>query len=554
MSSAKEREILERQRLLASQLKPAVGVGVASTGSSSSSSVPVQKRRSAQVKNKNPISKPPRDSFQTTGEEEEDYVSSLQRQSSAPAKNQNQPPPQQQRPSLKRPASTKSSAAIIAAARLQAASGNRSSTAASAALHPDEAKPSPKVQRKNLSKPSSSSTGGNSSSLASLMKHVVGKDGTNNSNDDDDTSLFQTHHPDDFWKNLRDWDLPSQYYHESKLQQQQSREKRGSCSAAAPTNPISSSFPMRKPIPETFLNARHYVSAWAPLCMSECRSQLLQEVTTTTTQNRMAPILVEVQSTGSRARYRRNGGGDGTNYHNDAPWMEENETGGYVIVNPKKRENLRFFPNDIVLLIQPRYKDILRDIGNGSAVPPDGSDLDSATVFGGISFIGHTESSRNELNGLILKVSKRKWTVIGKNEMYFVKIGSNVTALREFTALCSVDTLPMKRFLLGQHLEKAENRRKLSRNQPIDQLLHQMGGEQLGEGFLKYAKDKFNLSQLTAIAASAHEYGEGGFTLIKGPPGTGSKSRSGYVRHDFSLLQQCHRPSRPPCPQKQRRL
>jgi senataxin len=29
---------------------------------------------------------------------------------------------------------------------------------------------------------------------------------------------------------------------------------------------------------------------------------------------------------------------------------------------------------------------------------------------------------------------------------------------------------------------------------------------------------------LTAIAASAHEYGEGGFTLIKGPPGTGSMS------------------------------
>ncbi len=38
-----------------------------------------------------------------------------------------------------------------------------------------------------------------------------------------------------------------------------------------------------------------------------------------------------------------------------------------------------------------------------------------------------------------------------------------------------------------------------------------------------YAQKKFNASQLTAIAASAHEYGEGGFTCIKGPPGTGSK-------------------------------
>ena len=107
--------------------------------------------------------------------------------------------------------------------------------------------------------------------------------------------------------------------------------------------------------------------------------------------------------------------------------------------------------------------------------------------------------------------------------MYLIRIGSNVTALREFTALCGVDTLPMKQFLLGQHLEKAEHRRKLSRHQPLEQLLEQMGGEKLGDGFLQYTAQKFNPSQITAIAAAAHEYGEGGFTLIKGPPGTGSE-------------------------------
>jgi hypothetical protein len=82
----------------------------------------------------------------------------------------------------------------------------------------------------------------------------------------------------------------------------------------------------------------------------------------------------------------------------------------------------------------------------------------------------------------------------------------------------------MKSFLLGLHLEKVEHRRKLSRNQPTEHILLQMGGsEKLGNGFIDYARKKFNASQLTAIAASAHEYGEGGFTLIKGPPGTGSK-------------------------------
>jgi len=110
--------------------------------------------------------------------------------------------------------------------------------------------------------------------------------------------------------------------------------------------------------------------------------------------------------------------------------------------------------------------------------------------------------------------------------MYLVKIGSTVTALREFTALCRMELLPMKRYLLAQHLEYAENRRKLSQHQSTQNLLDQMGGSQaLGNGFIEYARAKFNASQLTAIAASAHEYGEGGFSLIKGPPGTGSKYR-----------------------------
>ena len=327
---------------------------------------------------------------------------------------------------------------------------------------------------------------------------------------------LKVHQPDDFWKNLRDWDLPSQYYSEMRQQQQQTTTP-GRFDGSSSTPPLT-----KKPLPDTFLNARHYVAAWAPLCLAECRAQLLQELL----QNLTAPVWVEVQSTTDNSRVRHRSGGGGAAYDSDAPWLAENETGGHVIVHPKQRgngNNMTFMANDLVLLIQSRYKDVLRDIGRGEAAIPNGADPESSHVFANISLIGHTETSRRELNGLILKVSKRRWAVTGQKEMYLVKIGSNVTALREFTALCSVDTLPMKQYLLGQHLEKAENRRKLSRNQPIEQLLQQMGGEQLGEGFLLYARQKFNQSQLTAIAASAHEYGEGGFTLIKGPPGTGSE-------------------------------
>lgn len=55
-----------------------------------------------------------------------------------------------------------------------------------------------------------------------------------------------------------------------------------------------------------------------------------------------------------------------------------------------------------------------------------------------------------------------------------------------------------------------------------EEMLKKMGGTAaLGVGFTKYATKKFNPSQLGAISAASTEYGEGGFTLIKGPPGTG---------------------------------
>jgi senataxin len=415
----------------------------------------------------------------------------------------------QKRPSLKRPGHAQTSAAaLIAAARAKAQQSKVNTiekisvkkpppAAAGAVKDHLEKKPSPRVTRKALppAQVSSLLTGG---SLSKLVQSASKNIDENN----DFSQSLPVHQPDDFWKNLREWDLPSQYYYH--IQQQNVKDDPSSLDCQ--TNHTNSV----RPLPNTFLNSRHYVAAWAPLCLAECRSQLLQEVLA----NIPDPVLVEVKSTTSRIKHR-NHFGTGP----DAPWMEENETGGNVIVYPKQRENLTFMSNDLVLLLQPQYKDILQHISNGTAVPVDGTDPEGMHAMAGISLIGHTESTRRELNGLILKVSKRKWAKIGKNEMYLIKIGSNVTALREFTALCGFDTLPMKHFLLGKHLEKAENRRKLSRHQPIPQLLQQMGGDQLGDGFLKYAEKKFNRSQLTAIAASAHEYGEGGFTLIKGPPG-----------------------------------
>jgi hypothetical protein len=499
------------------------------------------------------------------------------------------------RPTLKRPATkVRSTASLIAAARAKAVSTNNnnnkgendisgtdrinekqrldisdttnqqitSTTGAQSQKDNNILQSSPKLKRKKIDP--TALVVPKSSTLANLVarqqQSLEAKDDFDEY-DEGSPSLS----PDDFWKNMREWDVVSEYniqcraqiQQQKQIQQQRQQEyqnnkrtnsfeeeqqdnddnKKKSTDTNVNNNPNIPSG--RKPLPDTFRSARHYIAAWAPLCLAECRAQLLQELV----QNVPKPVLCSVESTlknpggrkGGRNHQRQNdfGGSDPT-------WLEENETGCHIILHPKDsfvpHEYTNFVSNDLFLLVNTQYKDVLQQITqNNAPMTVNGRSIDDWNAYSGVSLVGHTESSRRELNGLILKVSRRKWTTTGKSDMYLYRIGSNITALREFTALCGVDTLPMKSFLLGRQFdskkrlqsdrsENKTNQPTLSSKLPASELLQLLGGsEKLGNGFLDYAKKKFNTSQLTAIAASAHEYGEGGFTLIKGPPGTGSK-------------------------------
>jgi hypothetical protein len=69
----------------------------------------------------------------------------------------------------------------------------------------------------------------------------------------------------------------------------------------------------------------------------------------------------------------------------------------------------------------------------------------------------------------------------------------------------------------GQCNTSSENE---SRRKNKAELLEEMGGvNALGKGFASYAEKKFNESQLEAVSAASKDYGKGGFTLVKGPPG-----------------------------------
>ena len=67
--------------------------------------------------------------------------------------------------------------------------------------------------------------------------------------------------------------------------------------------------------------------------------------------------------------------------------------------------------------------------------------------------------------------------------------------------------------------------------------ISKLGGvEALGKGWVEYATGKFNPSQLEAISAAATDYGSGGFTLIKGPPGTGKVSPLVFLTVTYKIL------------------
>jgi len=103
-------------------------------------------------------------------------------------------------------------------------------------------------------------------------------------------------------------------------------------------------------------------------------------------------------------------------------------------------------------------------------------------------------------------------------------------AIREFNALSDFDNLPLMKYILNkpslsdvplanalshgkQNLFNIERRQRKENNT--------LGKDGLGIGFRIFINSKFNASQKEAITAAAAEYGQGGFTLVKGPPGSG---------------------------------
>ncbi|KAL3787772.1 hypothetical protein HJC23_009823 [Cyclotella cryptica] len=287
-----------------------------------------------------------------------------------------------------------------------------------------------------------------------------------------------------------------------------------------------------QPLPDKFQSHREYCALWAPLLLNEMRAQLLSDSISDIPHWRnkpdQRPVRVMLQP-------RKKD-------------LESTSDGLGIVVKEVVGEykDRMFMANDIVVLVEE--ESILWDATKGTMNGRNNSQKQQTQSSISEAFqcgiVGHIEYTRRSIEGLVITVSRSLWTQIGSREMTLLKIGSNITSLREFTALCRMDRLPLAEYILCNKMNVSQtNDNKdiststsatvdndkynnldpsLKEKQAKKRILESMGGASaLGKGFADYARHKFNLSQLEAVSASAAEYGNGGFTLIKGPPGTG---------------------------------
>lgn len=410
--------------------------------------------------------------------------------------------------------------------------------------------------------------------LASLINSSgVGTDGLKSKPD----KYYERYEPDDFWRSVRSWDFLRELNDHMQNQKRgcgsgnkkggnQARKKprppprlaemlgtsskkslgRGyepeierSKSPVKPDEPLSSSSAEKAktedaagkddasmaPLPDTFHSARQYVALWAPLCLREAKAQILSEAAGEIpywSKPGKGPVPVSAQT------LKKDVGG-----HSDVITVRIEPQNGAAAHSRWDGTSPDFMANDIVLLsredvwITKASKGDL-DLSKGKMDASASSSLVRGAADASDQLrrgmLGQVEYSRRSIDGLMLRVSRKLWLAIGGKDMWLLKVGSNVTALREFTALCRTRTIPLLEYVLGEQMshKKSKTTRKDDSKMDKAALLEAMGGSNaLGKGFMRYAGKKFNPSQLGAISAASIEYGEGGFTLVKGPPGTG---------------------------------
>ncbi|CAI5731648.1 unnamed protein product [Peronospora farinosa] len=242
-------------------------------------------------------------------------------------------------------------------------------------------------------------------------------------------------------------------------------------------------------VPSKFRSYEHYLSVWKPLALEEVQAQTINAVTT----DHPSPTLVTVKGFGATfisksCKIRAFSGVDS---------KKQNGSG------MRRNQLSDLFMNDLVLMSpDPDYfrkalasskgEHSLKSEANGKAEP----DIPL------VGFLAIVSTQRASKEGLTMTILKSALGALEKEEnIYLFKLNNLVTSVREFRALCDCSHYGLLPLLLSGEYKQGT-----------------MQLDSLGLKYVQWLSRTFNESQREAITAAATSEG---FTLIKGPPGTG---------------------------------
>jgi senataxin len=294
---------------------------------------------------------------------------------------------------------------------------------------------------------------------------------------------------DHFFDEILEWDLYSS------LKKEFQKESDGSGSIGEEDEEIIK-------VPSQFRSYDHYFSVWKPLALQEVRAQALNGIMTD------RPVAVHIKAKAPAGSFL-------------AGTCKIRLDHKQRLSSHQKDHLNSLFSNDLVLLTPTRdYFDRLTLGDSNKSLKKhtknnhdkkqqsnkrseiEDSENSPEALMPPKSVLGIVNSQKSTREGLLIRVLSASWRTIDQEEdLYLFKVSNLITSVREFRALCDCKDYNLMPLLLSGH--------------------HKQGSMQLdtlGIEYVRWLQRTFNESQLEAITAAATSHG---FTLIKGPPGTG---------------------------------
>lgn len=245
-------------------------------------------------------------------------------------------------------------------------------------------------------------------------------------------------------------------------------------------------------VPSQFDSYDHYFSVWKPLALEEVQAQTVNSVTTDQPKSAMitATVLGSASFASKTSKVR-------LDFKKQSSVLPKR--------NPSKAILDGLYANDLVLITpELNYfsKALRSSSGRGKNHGKDKhiADRDDSEAPKGV--LGIISSPKTSREGLIMSVLSTAWSSVDQEDnLYLFKLNNLITSVREFRALCDCRDYQLMPLILSGH--------------------HRTGSmrlDSLGFEYVRWLNRSFNESQLEAITAAATSEG---FTLIKGPPGTG---------------------------------